>query len=81
MNTFLFARWMLAELSIVSLSLVVSNAASEHLHRLRTNSKQYFTSGFSSYEWRRNPFLESIIPSMFSGPHKEEFIHSLGTIP
>ena len=66
MNTFLFTRWMLADLSIVFLPLVVSNAASEHLNGLKTNSKQYFTSDFSSCAWIRNSFSVSIVPSMFS---------------
>ena len=66
---------MLADLFIISLPLVVSNAASEHLSRLETNFKQYFTSDFSSYAWIRNPFSVSVVPSMFSGPQKEEFIN------
>ena len=65
---------MLADLSIISLPLVVSNTVSEHLNRLETNFKQYFTSDFSSYAWIRNPFLLSVAPSMLSRPQKEEFI-------
>ena len=65
---------MLDDLSIISLPLVVSNTASEHLNRFETNFKQYFTSDFSSYAWIRNPFSVSVVPSMFSGPQKEEFI-------
>ena len=80
MNAFLFARWILADLSIVSLPLVVSNATSEHLNRVATNSKQYFTSDFSSYAWIRNPFSVSIVSSMFGGPQEEKFIPSLATI-
>ena len=71
---FPFLNRMLADLSIISLPLVVSNAAFEHLNRLETNFKQYFTSDFSSYAWIRNPFLVSVVPSMFSAPQKEEFI-------
>ena len=65
---------MQADLSIISLPLVVSNAASEHLNRLETNFKQYFTSGFSSYAWIRNSLSVNNVHSMFSGPKKEEFI-------
>ena len=65
---------MLADLSIISLPLVVSNAASEYWNRLVTNFKQYFTSDFSSYAWIRNPFSLNIVPSMFTRPQKEEFI-------
>ena len=54
---FPFFNRMLADLSIISLPLVVSNAASEHFNRLETNFKQYFTSDFSSYAWIRNPFF------------------------
>ena len=71
---FPFLNCMLADLSIISLPLVVSNAASEHWNRLETNFKQYFTSDFSSYAWIRNSFSVSVVPSMFSGPQKEEFI-------
>ena len=65
---------MLPDLAIISLPLVVSNSASEHLNRLETNFKQYFTSDFSSYAWIRNPFSVSVVSSMFSGSQKEEFI-------
>ena len=71
---FPFLNRMLADLSIISLPLVVSNAASKHLNRLETNFKQYFTSDFSSYAWIRNPFSVSVVSSMFSGPQKEKFI-------
>ena len=43
-NTFL--NRMLVDLSIISPTLVISNAASEHLNRLEINFKQYFTSDF-----------------------------------
>ena len=43
---FSFCNRMLPDLFLVSLPLVVSNAASEHLNRLETNSKQYFTKIF-----------------------------------
>ena len=71
---FPFLNRMPADLSIISLPLVVSNATSEHLNRLETNFKQYFTSDFSFYAWIKNPFSVSVVPSIFSGPQKEEFI-------
>ena len=74
-NYFPFLNRMLADLSIIiSLPSVVSNAASEHVNRLETNFKQYFTSDFSSYACIRNPFLVSVVPLTFSEPQKEEFI-------
>ena len=75
---FPFLNHMLADLSIIFLSLVVSNTASEHLSALEANSKQYFTSDFSSYAWIRNPFSVNVVPSMFYGPQKEEFIDLSG---
>ena len=54
---FPFLNRTLADLFIISLPLVVSNAASEHLNRLETNFQQYFTSDFSSYAWIRIPIL------------------------
>ena len=71
---FPFLNRMLADLSVISLPLVVSNTASEHLSALEANFKQYFTSDFSSYVWIRNPFSVSVVPSMFYGSQKEEFI-------
>ena len=41
---------------------------------LEANFKQYFTSDFSSYAWVRNPFSVNVVPSMFCGSQKEEFI-------
>ena len=69
---FPFLNRMLADLSVISLPLVVSNTACEHLSALGANFKQYFTSDFSSYAWIRNLFLVSVVPSMFYGPQKEE---------
>ena len=71
---FPFLNRMLADLSVISLPLVVSNTASEHLSALEANFKQYFTSDFSSYAWIRNPLSVSVVPSMFYGSQKEEFI-------
>ena len=71
---FPFLNLMLTDLSITSLPLVVSNTPSEHLSTLEANFKQYFTSDFSSYAWVRNPFLVNVVPSMFCGSQKEEFI-------
>ena len=62
---FPFLNRMLADLSVISLPLVVSNTASEHLSALEANFKQYFTSDFSSYAWIRNPFSVSVVPSIF----------------
>ena len=72
---FPFLNHMLADLSVISLLLVVSNTASEHLSAFKANFKQYFTSYFSFYAWIRNPFSVSVVPSMFYGPQKEEFIN------
>ena len=71
---FPFLNCMLADLSVSSLPLVVSNTASERLNALEANFKQYFTSDFFSYAWIRNPFSMSVVLSMFYGPQKEEFI-------
>ena len=58
---FPFLNRMLADLSVISLPLVVSNTASEHLSALEANFKQYFTSDFSSYVWIRNPFCRQAL--------------------
>ena len=71
---FPFLNRMLTDLSITSLSLMVSNTSSEHWSTLEANFKQYFTSEFSSYAWVRNPFSVNVVPSMFCGSQKEEFI-------
>ena len=76
---FAFLNSMLADLSIISLPLVVSNTASDHLNRLETNFKQYFTSDFSFYAWIRNPF--SVIFRCLADPKKRNLLTSLATIP
>ena len=54
---FRFLNRMLADLSIISLPLVVSNTASEHLNRLETNFKQVFYQRFFSLCLDKKPIF------------------------